>query len=161
MRFSLSLIVLFLLISKISKTQSILDKEFQWINYEDCLALDTKCEVFVKVQKDPVLVGYTSSEFNDFCNDLIESLKLGAEQNGVLKLKILFTIDKELCLKDLGLLELNLSKEQRIILADGLNPIKRYECGQQRNHKVNCIGILYLTIKEGKFEQYRNVNFEL
>ena len=156
-------IILFLLLISVQNlwSQSISNTEFIWEKTNMCLSKSNGVEIFLKVETDPILSEFTLQEFKDFMKNLIEELKLEIDVSGFLKLKLLFVKNESLCLNEIGHKEIRLDTTQKEKLSNALNTIKKINYGKQRNKIVNCQGILYIDIKEGKMKDIRNVNFGL
>lgn len=153
-------LILLLLAATGLKAQSIPDKEFSWEEAAACVAKEQASKyLFLKVETDPVLTEYCKSQFEELLKKLVEELQFGADHNGVVKLKLLFRLNENVCLKALGAKGLVLSPAQKDQLYSVFNGIDQIEYGRQKNQAVNCQGILYMVISAGKLESFRNVNF--
>ena len=161
MRFLLSVMTISFLTCFNTYGQSILNSEFQWIEYQDCLPHElSSIEVFAKVEQDPILTQFDESRFEQFIQKSLSSLNLTSNQNGVLKLKLLFANNQNLCIKAIGAKNLSLSENQAVEFSKSLNSIDKFERGRQKDLPVNCQGILYLFVENGKLRKLRNVNFQ-
>lgn len=144
-----------------SEAQTIPDNEFSWETTQQCKPLEKNTELFVVVEKAPSIKQYSIEQFELLIKNLILKLHLNDEQNGVLKIKILFTVKQEFCVNSLGFKDITLDKIQQDLIISTLGSIYQFEPGKQRNIEVNCQGILYIYIKKGKLEKIRNVNFTI
>lgn len=142
------------------QAQRIPDKELTWEKLTGCMPQGTCLELFLKVEEDPVLTQLGQDELEDLLKTGIEQLQLGSDVDGTLKLKLLFLIDKPLCLNEIGYVGLSLKRAQIETLSKLFNSIENFEYGRQRNKIVNCAGILYVDIKEGQYESLKNINFQ-
>lgn len=152
------ILLLLLFVTQLSG-QSAPDSEFAWIETKDCTTGEVCKEIFVKVEKDPVITQYSKNQFEQFVRQTITALKLGKEQSGTLKLKLLFPLTGNLCLSKIGSKELILNEEQEALLGSKFNSINQFQQGTQRSKIVNCQSILYIDIIEGKLVGFKNVNF--
>lgn len=140
--------------------QSISDNEFSWIQTKACIPKGVCLETFLKVEENPSISTYSKSEFGVFVERMIKELNLKTNQGGTLKLKLLFPIDKNLCLKEIGSKGIELSFDQREQMISAFNSINGIKYGRQRAKIVNCQAILYIDIIEGKLFGFKNVNFD-
>ena len=155
-------IILILIISSVGlQAQSIPDKEFTWKKTNQCIPKEKRTQTFLKVEEDPIISEVNQNEFENLMKRGVEKLNLSTDDNGTLKLKILFLIDQSLCLNEIGSLGIVLNTKQINILIDQLQSINDISYGTQRKRIVNCQGILYLVVKNGQLENIRNVNFKL
>jgi len=144
-----------------SSAQSISDSEFQWKKNLSCLPEGTSTEIFVKVEQEPVLKQFNTPQFENFIYHIIDKFDLKENQSGILKLKLLFARNQNICVKEIGTKSLVLSEIQMDELSKALNSINQFEPGKQRNITVNCLGILYINILKGKVDKIKNVNFRI
>ena len=153
------LIFLSALLSTTSKAQTISDSEFSWIRNEDCLPKGINKEEFVKVEQDPVLTQFNKSEFDHLFKNIMNECRFDKALNGILKLKILFAKGQNLCIAQTGTKSIQLTTIQTDKISKRLNEIQEFESGKQRSIKVDCIGIFYVELANGKLLKTRNVNF--
>ena len=140
--------------------QTISDYEFEWKKNNDCLSEERSIEIFKKVEQDPIITEFNKQQFKNFIQESIQNLNLPKNQNGVLKLKLLFEINQNLCIKEIGVKELDLSQGQIDQFFKTLSSIDQFKAGKQRGIEVNCLGILYINIRNGKVDKFRIVNFQ-
>lgn len=139
--------------------QTISNSEFQWIKNETCFLEEANVELFVKVEQAPRITQFNEDQFKNFIKKSIQNLHLAKHQDGMLKLKLLFTKNQKICLKEVGIKQLDLTEFQVTELSKNINSIDLVEPGRQRNIAVNCQGILYINIRNGKVNKLRIVNF--
>lgn len=155
---------IFLLLSlavRFASAQSIPDNAFNWLKMNNCLNISESGseQVYSKVEKEPTILQYNQAGFQAFVNQLIEEMGLSPTVIGVIKLKLLFPLNGNLCLLEVGCKNISLNADQMAVLLRGLNSIGSIEYGQQQGVNKNCQGILYLTVEGGKLKKLRNVNF--
>lgn len=140
-------------------TQNIVDQDFTWVKNNSCLAVENAETIFKKVEEDPIVTQYNFGDFEQLIEKSLQKMKLDPNQNGVLKLKILFPYSQNPCLMELGLQNITVSDTQLIELAGDIGKIAHFKPGKQRNQEVNSLGILYLVVENGALAKMRNINF--
>ncbi len=154
----LAIIILFSITTNLqSNAQSFPDADLTWVQNDSCVV--TGAEVFVKVEIDPVIKQFSRAEFEAFMYNLILKLNLEEDQNGILKLKLLFAKNQNLSVRAIGYKDISLKKSQIDTLTNSLNAIHHIIQGKQRHIEVHCQGILYIHIMNGKMRTMSHVNF--
>jgi hypothetical protein len=149
----------FIVTSKIF-SQPITDDAFKWFNNEKCLS-EIKCSyLYLKAEKDPEFVTISKLDFDNLISKTILEMKLDTNANGCIKLKLAFNINKNVCVLKTGLKGIILNKSQLNILIEKLNLIDNINNGRQDGADVNCQGIVYVIVFNGKSEECRYVNFK-
>jgi len=161
MRLLIATITFCLLTGLTSIAQTISDSKFHWIKNESCLPQGVCLEIFVKVEQDPILTQFSKKDFDNLIRKTIQSLNLTEEQSGIMKLKLLFAKNQNMCITQIGTKSLELNELQINEITSTFNSINRFENGKQRNSEVNCQGILYINITKGQLDKTRNVNFKI
>ncbi len=141
-------------------SQSILDNEFQWEENETCQVSESSGSVYKKVEIDPKLDTYSEEEFRLFVENLAKDLNFQTQQSGIIKLKLLFLLNQQICVKKIGAKDIELSKSQKELIVNRFKNIKNFLPGIQRNQIKDCQGIIYLTVENSKILKFRNVNFK-
>jgi len=95
---SLSFFILFFQLT-ILEAQYIADSEFIWNKGVTQLTVSSDQLIFTKVESDPVL---EHPDFEGLLEKLINTLNLRGDINGVMKIKIQFSIDKTLFVSKVG-----------------------------------------------------------
>ncbi len=150
----------FLLLFSDLISQSILDNEFQWEENESCQVSEFSGGVYKKVEIDPKLDTYSEEEFKLFVENLAKDLNFQAQQSGTIKLKFLFLLNQQICVKKIGVKDIALSKSQKELIVNRFENINSFLPGIQRNQIKVCQGIIYLTVENSKILKFRNVNFK-
>jgi|GEM_PF-3647075 len=156
-----AIFLLLTLAVRFANAQSIADNAFTWLKMDNCLNISESGseQVYSKVEKEPKILQYNQAGFQTFVSQLIEQMGLSSTDNGLIKLKLLFPLNGNLCLLEVGCKNISLNADQIAVLLRGLSSIGSIEYGQQRGVNKNCQGILYLTVEGGKLRKLRNVNF--
>ena len=141
--------------------QTIPDTAFIWLTNGECVTQASSEELFVKVEQDPVLTQFNKLELHSLISNNILELNLSDHQSGTIKMKLLFAKDQMLCVTKIGTNNIELGEFQLKEIIDSLSSIERFENGKQRNIEVNCQGILYVSISQGKVDKIKNVNFSI
>lgn len=157
------LVFIYIILSIITSTtlgaQTVSDSEFKWIKNDDCLPMGISKEIFLKVEKDPMLTQIRKSEFDKLIEKAVAESSLEKHNNGIVKLKILFEKGQNLCVTKFGTKSIDLNKFHKDRIIKTIHEISEFDCGKQRNVEVNCLGILYIDISDGVVREIRNVNF--
>ena len=153
----LSLIVAILLITQVISAQTIRDSEFRWVKTENCQASE-KSIIFKKVEIDPKITSFNTKELKAYLKDKVSLKNIQKEQRCTLKLKVQFIKNKGICLYAVGMQNVILDDDQIGQLESTIHNMAKFEAGRQRNKEVNCEGIIYLNLIEGKVENIRCVN---
>lgn len=159
MRYLITTFVLFQLTYLGSKAQTISDSEFQWFKNNKCVPQGICLEIFLKVEQDPVITQFSRQDFDNLITKTIQELNLTHEQSGIVKLKLLFAKNQNLCITYVGTKFIELNEFQINELISTLNSINQFVNGKQKNIEVNCQGLLYIKISKGKVAETRNFNF--
>lgn len=140
--------------------QPIHDHEFQIVTFDACLPPESKVPTFAKVEIDPIIHSINESEFVRQLRLATDQLNLRVGSSGTLKLKFWFPIEKNACLRAIGFngLEINTTRAAAI-LATNMPVINSHSPGQQRQQPQHCVGLVFLTIDNGKIGNIRIANF--
>jgi hypothetical protein len=155
------LLIFFSILFFFANAQSISDNEFKWAKTDNCGTVKESTEIYLKVEKDPKIIQQDETEFRKSISEAVKNLAFNESEKGTLKLKLLFQINKPICVKEIGFKNIVMNQTQIESLSRIFNLITDIEYGQQRNISKNCLGLLYLEINEGKLVSLRNVNFEI
>ena len=161
MRFLLPKVIIVLLTFTTAKAQTLPDSQFQWFKNSNCYPKENNTEIFLKVEQDPVITQFNINDFDSLISKTIQNLKLNEDQSGMIKLKLLFAKNQNLCVIQIGTKTIELSELQLNEITKTLNSINQFNNGKQRDIEVNCQGILYINIINGKVTKTRNVNFNI
>ncbi|MGB4838201.1 MAG: hypothetical protein WBP08_04330 [Saprospiraceae bacterium] len=142
--------------------QFTLDSEFAWEKSVGCVPKSSDCEVFfLKADDDAYFTGLTNVDFRCFLDSLAKTASFLSTDNGLLKVKIGFYYPHKVCVLGIGQKGILLSKDQLSLIRNIIQSLPIINYAKYKNHEVQSQGILYLSIKNGLFDQEVHHNFLL
>ena len=131
---------------------------FNWHQNTACKEHSPSETWFVKVEEDPVVVDLSKNDFKNLLSAWSDKVKMDSESNGHLRLKVYFAADGHMCLGDIGERQLSLTEKQRQVLYDSFVHVSNFNPGRQRGTDRNCIGLIFLEIKQGQIATFQHFN---
>lgn len=141
--------------------QYINNTEFEWTVISKCLPNDACLALNYGVQNSPILNSACDCTIDTYLAQVVESLELDDDVNGVLKLKIFIQHDNEICLMSIGERNIKLSNDALKSMEEKIESLDIVSLGEIRDITVNNIGYLYVEIQNGVLDKYKCVNFAL
>jgi hypothetical protein len=157
----LAIFILNICMSPDVRAQYLHDSEFLFVRNAECLPKNICTPLYYKAHIDPQISDMDSVNMACFLADVINKTNLDSTTTGILKLKLVFLLGNSICLYETGNKNLMLSTLQYQILRQNLSILKPTQYGTVNHQDVSSQGILYIWIKNGKFERFLHQNFLL
>ena len=152
-------VVLLIFCNSYLVSQSIPDHEFEWSTALNCLP-DTEClEIFLKAETDPKIRLITEDEFRNLISEAIAASQFPRAASGYIKIKLLFLIGKSVCINKIGVKGMSIEPHQINALSHLFRTLHKIEYEIHQGLQRNCQGLVYLTVRDGRLEDIRTINF--
>lgn len=117
-------------------------------------------KVYAVVDVNPVITAYNEEAFLNYLNRIIDDLVLDPNFTSIVKIRIFFPLEGDICVLQVGTKGDKLDATQLAIINNRISRLGTYKFGRQGPSNVNCKGILYISIIDGKITDVNAINFE-
>jgi hypothetical protein len=141
--------------------QPVLDREYDLITTNQCRQYDPGISIFSKVELDPTIHSISRIDFVGHITSTINAV-FTEDEEGFIKMKILFPIDTMPCLATVGFHSIGNATQNPDLamhLAQNFPTIQRHTPGSQRGQPQICVGLIFFTITNGQVSGVRVANF--
>ena len=136
------------------------DDQFRWQTYRSCLPPGQCFGLIQGIDELPVVTNVDAIMFRQFLATVVQKLSLPAKTSGMLKLRIIFFANDQMCLEKTGQFDLLLDNDQLTTLYHQLKILVPIS-GKYKGKPVSTEGILYISIESGIIKDFLIRNFDL
>jgi hypothetical protein len=146
---------------KEGKISYISDNEFNWIQNPNCAIANLTGPIYKKVEIDPRIQLNDKGTFSSFLNEKFKQLNIDEKISGTLKLKLLFSKNRTLCIQEMGLNNITSSEivSQIYTLFEIFPQNLSIIPARHKLQIVHSQALLYLVIEKGRLVRFQRKNF--
>ena len=141
---------------------NIFDTKLYWIQNPNCAIANLTGPIYKKVEIDPKIQLNNVETFSSSLNEKFKRLNIDEKISGTLKLKLLFSKNRTLCIQEIGLKNITSSKmeSQIYILFESFPQSLSIIPARHKLQVVHSQALLYLVIRNGELVKFCRKNFK-